>query len=174
MKWQKFSAIRKQHPWIKQFVGIPDIYVNRKRGIWDKKQEGKIFKDWVRNRLDYIVFRSIDSLPDFLCENYVTQRLEHVTQRLEINIDNNIRYPYWSYGVYYILYHNADNVRPFSKKYCPESGSSLGDGMKWLRNDCSEKLVFDGILFVMWSARVFSGTIKQAINVWLLPEDFKL
>jgi hypothetical protein len=169
MKWQKFEAIRKQYPWIKRFVGTLEMNTNRKNDIWDKNQEVRSFRDWVKNNLDCICFRSLESLKEFLKKD------NYVAYGLELDWSKNIYYPHWSYGVCYILYHGSpeDITKPFSAKHCLDHGALLGERMKWLKNHSPEKsIVLDGVIVVTWSARAATNKVKQRMDIWLLPENF--
>jgi hypothetical protein len=171
MKWKKFEAIRKQHPWIKQFVGTLEMHTNRGNDIWGKRQEMESFRDWVRNNLDCIIFLSTESLKEIL-KDY-----ECVTHGEEINENKNIYYPHWSYRVRYILYHqngSKDFKKPFSAKYCPFYNEVLADKINWLKREfpADDPIIIDAILIITWSARTVSGKMQQRLNIWLLPENF--
>ncbi len=171
MKWQKFEAIRKQHSWIKKFIGTLEMHVNKKHGVWDEKQERQGFQEWIKNNLGYIAFRSLDSLSTQLNdEKEVILRPETVRDK-----DISICYPYLAYKVDYILYH-LEKDKPFSKNICLDSNQKLGDVIAWFQKKSLIRNIFvpDGVLRVEWSARTASGKIEQELNVWLLPENFTL
>jgi len=169
MKWNKYASIQKQYPWIRKFIGTLEMNTNRKNGIWDATREKQGLRDWVKNNLDRIVFNSPDSLGKILKED------NYVVDGLEMDRDKNIYYPHWVCGIFYVLYHEEGGEK-FSKKYCLNRHQLLGETMDWLQEDRlnTKKLFLDGVIEMVWSARTVSGKIQQKLDIWLLPENFKL
>jgi hypothetical protein len=167
MKWQKFEAIRKQHPWIKQFVGTLEMNTNRKNDIWDKKQEKQKFRDWVEKNLDWIIFRPVESLrSQFGRSNFTVHRLE------EGNKEKNLYYPHIECRIYYILFH-VEGAKPFMQKFCVDL-IPIEENIEWLlkKRPYASKVILDGVVEMIWSARTVSGKMQQRLDIWLLPENF--
>jgi hypothetical protein len=171
MKWQKFEVVRKLNPWIKPFVGTLDMHVNKKHGIWDEKQERQAFRDWVKNNLGHIAFRSPDSLLTRLNDE------REIVLRSETVRDKNISicYPYLIRKVDYVLYH-LGKAKPLSENFCLNSNQKLRDSIIWFQKKSLIRNIFvlDGVMTIGWKARTASGKMEQDLDVWLVPENFTL
>lgn len=160
MKWKNYKDYEFQYPWLKDFVGTRKIHLNEKRGLL---KAGKVFRDWVENNLNYIIFRPLQSLL-----NFPDEKKSQFSQGHFVDDERNIHYPWFSDSQYYILYHSDDQLR-FSglRKFCLwEDKYTVSEKIEWIK---SQSFIPDAVLRIIWKIDTAEACrMTQEINIWLL------